>query len=146
MKKSMSQRVYPRGTEAICRFNQAMGQEALRCMSKVIQPPQERMKGVVLQLPPWLSCCSFTQVIPGCRARQETCLCSGEHDSWLAETHKKSEKSGLKYQRSAKVPKLRACLCQNGQQPGKKHNRELGRTVGEPQKSADLACALLAQV
>lgn len=29
-----------------------MGQEALRCMSKVIQPPQERMKGVVLQLPP----------------------------------------------------------------------------------------------
>lgn len=64
--------------------------------------------------PPRLSCCSFTQVIPGCRARQETCLCSGEHDSWLAETHKKSEKSGLKYQRSAKVPKLRACPCQNG--------------------------------
>lgn len=128
MMKPMSQRVYPRGTEAICRFNQAVGQEALRCMSKVLQPPQERMKGAVLQ-PPQLSHCSFTQVIPGCRARQESWLCSGERDSWLAETHKKSEKSGLKYQRTAKVPKLRACPCQNAQQPGKKGNRELGRTV-----------------
>lgn len=73
--------------------------------------------------------CSFTQVILGCRAREETCLCTGEHYSWLADTHKRSEKSGLKYQRTAKVPKLRAHPCQNGQQPGKKGNRELGRTM-----------------
>ena len=97
---------------------------------------------------PQLSHCSSAQAIPGCRARQKTCLCSGGHASWLAEPPKKSEKSGLKYQSSGKVPKLGACPCWGGQQPGKKGDRELVGQVGQremSQRSADLACALLSQ-
>lgn len=94
---------------------------------------------------PQLSHCSSAPVIPSCRARQEVGPYSGGHVSWLAEPPKKSEKSGLKYQRSGNVPKPGVCPCQGGQQQGKKGDRELVGLREMSQRSADLACALLAK-